>query len=63
VHIVLQLDGLAAAYPELVDERRVERLDRRRAAVAIERGPRRCWWRREEAQHIVPARELLRARP
>jgi hypothetical protein len=67
VRVVLQLDGHAATHPEFViavmnaasSDWAASRL-----AVAIERVAEALLVEGEEAQqHIVPARELLRARP
>jgi hypothetical protein len=66
VHVVLQLDGLAAAHPELVIavmNAASSDWAAARLGVAIERVAEALLVEEEAQQHIVPARELLRARP
>ena len=66
IRVVLQLDGHAAAHPELVIavmNAASSDWAAARLGVAIERVAEALLVDDEETQRIVPARELLRARP
>jgi hypothetical protein len=66
IRVVLQLDGHAAAHPELViavTNAASSDWAAARLGVAIERVAEALLVDDEETQRIVPARELLRARP